>query len=66
MTRAALLAIAQASDLVVVDGADHNYNRLGKAAILIEHVVYFLLHGEVLPQQGDGTDGVQRFPRKPR
>ncbi len=58
--------LAQGSDLVVVDGADHNYNRPGKAAILMEHVVHFLLHGEVLPQQGGATDGVQRFPRKPK
>ena len=51
---------AQGGDLVVVTGADHNYNRPGMAKLLIEHVAYFLQHGEVLPS----PHGVQRFPQK--
>lgn len=52
----------QGSELVVVEGADHNYKRRGTAKILIEHMVHFLVHGAVLPAQGEG-EGVQRFPQ---
>ncbi len=36
------------SDLVLVDGADHNFQKSAHADFLIKHVVHFLLTGTLL------------------
>ena len=36
------------SDLVLVDGADHNFSKQPQADILIRHTVHFLATGSVL------------------